>query len=75
VIAVEGASERVILQKVAAITGRYLDRLGGSVIETDGAGDMSAILALFGDTGIRIPQLVLIDPDAGGSRAARDRGA
>ena len=64
VIAVEGASDRIILQKVAALTGRDLDRLGVSVIETDGAGDMSAILALFGDTGFRIPLSLLIDADA-----------
>ncbi len=40
VIAVEGASDRVIVQKVAAATGRDLDRLGVSIIETDGAGDI-----------------------------------
>jgi putative ATP-dependent endonuclease of OLD family len=71
VIAVEGASDRIILQKVAALTGRDLDRLGVSVIETDGAGDMSAILALFGDTGFRIPLSLLIDADAAAETARR----
>lgn len=64
VIGVEGASDRIILQKVAALTGRELDRLGASVIETDGAGDMNAVLALFGDSGFRIPLSLLIDADA-----------
>ena len=64
VIGVEGASDRIILQKVAALTGRDLDRLGVSVIETDGAGDMNAVLALFGNTGFRIPLSLLIDADA-----------
>lgn len=71
VIAVEGASDRIILQKVAAETGRDLDRLGVSVIETDGAGDMNAILTLFGDTGFRIPYSLLIDADAVAETARR----
>ena len=71
VIAVEGVSDRIIVQKVAALTGRDLDRLGASVIETDGAGDMSAILALFGDTGFRIPLSLLIDADAAAETASK----
>jgi putative ATP-dependent endonuclease of OLD family len=64
VIAVEGACDRIIVQRVAELTSRDLDRLGVSVIETDGAGDMGAILALFGDDGFRIPISLLIDADA-----------
>lgn len=64
VIAVEGVSDRIILQKAAGLTGRDLDRLGVSVMETDGAGDMAAILALFGDAGFRIQLSLLIDADA-----------
>jgi hypothetical protein len=39
--------------------------------ETDGAGDMAAILALFGDTGFQIPLSLLIDADATADMAAR----
>jgi putative ATP-dependent endonuclease of OLD family len=61
----------VILQKAAGLTGRDLDRLGVSVIETDGAGGMAAILALFGDTGFRIPLSLLIDADATSDTASK----
>lgn len=71
VIAVEGVSDRIIVQRAAAVTGRDLDRLGVSVIETDGSGDMAAIQALFGDTGFRIPMSLLIDADAQADTAAR----
>jgi putative ATP-dependent endonuclease of the OLD family len=64
VIGVEGTSDRIILQKVAILTGRDLDRLGASVMETDGAGDMGKIVTLFGDNGFRIPLSLLIDADA-----------
>lgn len=64
VIGVEGTSDRIILHKVATLTGRDLDRLGVSVMETDGSGDMGAIVALFGDDGFRIPLSLLIDADA-----------
>ena len=71
IIAVEGVSDRIILQKAAGLTGRDLDRLGVSVIETDGAGDMAAILALFGSAGFRIPLSLLIDADATAATAAK----
>jgi putative ATP-dependent endonuclease of the OLD family len=71
VIGVEGVSDRIILQKVASLTGRDLDRLGVSVTETDGAGDMGAILALFGNDGFRIPLSLLIDSDAVSETARR----
>lgn len=71
VIAVEGVSDRIILQKAAELTGRDLDRLGVSVVQTDGAGAMAAILALFGDAGFRIPLSLLIDADAVADTASR----
>lgn len=71
VLAVEGASDRIIVQKVASLTGRDLDRLGVSLLETDGAGDMGAIVALFGDAGFRIPLSLLIDADAAAATANR----
>ena len=71
VLAVEGVSDRIIVLKAAEVTGRDLDRLCVSVIETDGAGDMAAIRALFGDTGFRIPLWILIDADASTNMASK----
>ncbi|GMA85875.1 hypothetical protein GCM10025868_11250 [Angustibacter aerolatus] len=45
-------------------TGRNLDRLGVSLVETDGSGDMGAIIKLFGSSGFDIPLSILIDKDA-----------
>lgn len=64
VVAVEGISDRIILERVADLTDRNLDRLGVSVIETGGAGDMGAVEKLFGSTGFQIPISMLVDEDA-----------
>ncbi|MEX5637626.1 ATP-dependent nuclease [Parafrankia sp. FMc2] len=64
VIGVEGISDRIILERVSDITDRNLDRLGVSLIETGGAGDMGAIIKLFGESGFNIPMSMLIDADA-----------
>lgn len=64
IVAVEGISDRIVLERVADLTGRNLDRLGISIIETGGAGDMGAVEKLFGPTGFNIPISMLIDADA-----------
>lgn len=64
VIAVEGVSDRIIMEAIGDLTGRNLDRLGVSLVETDGAGDMGAIIKLFGTRGFDIPMSLLIDKDA-----------
>ncbi|MDF1605870.1 ATP-dependent endonuclease [Nocardioides sp. YIM 152315] len=64
VLAVEGISDRIIVQQAADLTDRNLDRLGVSLIATDGAGDMGAIIKLFGPHGFNIPLNLLIDEDA-----------
>lgn len=64
VITVEGLSDRVVLERVAELTGRNLDRLGVSVIETDGAAEIKAIAKLFGPTGFDLQISRLIDADA-----------
>lgn len=64
VVFVEGLSDRIVLEKVAELTDRNLDRLGISVIETGGAGDMAPMWDLFGPNGFRIPISLLIDEDA-----------
>lgn len=64
VAAVEGISDRIILARAAEVTHRALDRLGASVVETNGSGNMGAILKLFGKSGFDVPLSLLIDKDA-----------
>ncbi|WP_200947804.1 ATP-dependent endonuclease [Phycicoccus sp. Root101] len=64
VVAVEGVSDRIIVQVVADLTDRNLDRLGVSIVETDGAGDMGAIIKLFGADGFEVDMTMLVDEDA-----------
>jgi putative ATP-dependent endonuclease of OLD family len=71
VIAVEGPSDRIIVERAADLTNRNLDRLGVSLIETNGAGDMGAINTLFGPAGFDVPLSMLIDEDAEADTAAK----
>jgi putative ATP-dependent endonuclease of OLD family len=64
VITVEGLSDRIILERVADLTDRNLDRLGVSVIETDGASEIRPIAKLFGPSGFNLAVSRLIDLDA-----------
>jgi putative ATP-dependent endonuclease of OLD family len=64
VILVEGASDRIVLQRIAELTDHELDRLGVSVIQLDGVGDVGCVLSLFGERGFRVPLSFLIDDDA-----------
>ncbi len=64
VVAVEGLSDRILLDRVAELTDRNLDRLGVSLVETGGSGEMAAVRKLFGDDGFRVPLSRLIDEDA-----------
>ena len=71
IIAVEGISDRILLRRVAELTGRNLDRLGVSVVVTGGAGSMGAIIKLFGRSGFDIPLSILIDADASSDTAKK----
>ena len=71
VAAVEGISDRIVLERAAQLTGRDLDRLGVSVIETGGAGSMGAVIKLFGSLGFQIPLSMLIDDDAAAYTATK----
>jgi putative ATP-dependent endonuclease of OLD family len=64
VAAVEGISDRIILERCADATGRNLDRLGCALVETNGAGDMGPVIKIFGPSGFDIPMSLLIDADA-----------
>lgn len=59
VIAVEGAADRVILERVAELTGRDLDRFGISVVEAEGAGDMGGDLEAVWKSRIQYPSVIV----------------
>jgi putative ATP-dependent endonuclease of OLD family len=71
IVAVEGISDRIVLQRVSELTGRELDRLGVSIVETGGAGSMGAIIKLFGSSGFDIPLAMLVDADAAAETAKK----
>lgn len=64
IVTVEGLSDRILVERVAQLTDRSLDRLGVSVIESDGSAEIKAIAKLFGPEGFHIPVSRLIDDDA-----------
>ncbi|OAN29066.1 ATP-dependent endonuclease [Plantibacter sp. H53] len=71
VVAVEGISDRIILERSAELTNRSLDRLGISVLEVGGAGEMGPVDKLFGPNGFDVPMTLLIDDDAAADTAAK----
>jgi putative ATP-dependent endonuclease of OLD family len=63
VVLVEGVSDRILVRRVAALTGVDLDRLGISVFELDGGGLFGLAYELFGPSGFAIPVFGLCDTD------------
>lgn len=64
IIFVEGISDRIVLERVAELTGRDLDRLGMTIMEVGGCKNMKHVWSLFGADGFDIPTSILIDEDA-----------
>ena len=64
VVAVEGISDRIILEQAADLTNRNLDRLGVSLLEVRGVKEMGPVDKLFGAAGFDIPMSLLVDEDA-----------
>lgn len=64
IIFVEGISDRIVLERVAELTGRELDRLGVTIMEVGGCKNMKYVWSLFGAEGFDIPTSILIDEDA-----------
>lgn len=64
IIFVEGVSDRIVLERVAELTGRELDRLGVTIMEVGGCKNMKYVWSLFGADGFDIPTSILIDEDA-----------
>ena len=73
VIAVEGPSDRIIVNRVASSLGLDLDQHDVVVVETSGSGDMKVVESIFGKAGFDIPLFELIDADAQ-DVAAKRRG-
>ena len=71
VILVEGITDRLIVERVAQVTGRDLDRLGVSLVQTDGVGKMIPFDKVFGSEGFDVPIYRLIDSDAAQDAAER----
>ncbi|MFD2839743.1 ATP-dependent endonuclease [Populibacterium corticicola] len=70
-IAVEGASDRIIVERAADLTGRNLDRLGVSLVDAGGKNSMSLVEKLFGAAGFNVPLSILVDEDAETAAARR----
>ena len=71
VIAVEGPSDRIIVNRVATALGFDLDQHDVVLVETSGCGDMKVVETIFGDGGFGIPLYELIDEDAKSDTARR----
>jgi putative ATP-dependent endonuclease of the OLD family len=71
VVAVEGISDRIVLEAAAECTGRPPARYGACVVETNGAGDMGAVFKLFGPDGFDVRLALLIDEDARAATALK----
>lgn len=64
IIFVEGLSDRILLERVAELTGRELDRLGVVIMQVDGCKNMKHMSRMFGANGFNIPTSILVDEDA-----------
>lgn len=64
---VEGASDRIIVERAAQLMGVSLDRLGAVVFDIDGASKFPHVYKLLGKAGFCVPILGLVDEDAKGS--------
>ena len=64
IIAVEGQTDRMLVERVAELTGRDLYRDGIEILEAGGCEEMAHIINLFGENGFDIPLTILIDQDA-----------
>lgn len=64
IIAVEGQSDRMVLERVAELTGCRLERDGVEILEAGGCGEMPHIMSIFGENGFGAQVSILIDEDA-----------
>lgn len=70
VLAVEGPSDRIMVERVAELTGLELDRLGVAVFDLDGAKLFPFAYEVFGPGGFDLRLTGLVDEDARATWAA-----
>ncbi len=63
-IAVEGQSDRMLLEEVANKTGCHLERDGIEILEAGGCHEMPHVLDIFGENGFGLRVSILVDEDA-----------
>ena len=71
IIAVEGVSDRIVVERAADLTDRNLDRLGISLVDAGGKNSMPLVEKLFGQAGFNVPVGILVDEDAETASAKR----
>lgn len=71
IVAVEGVSDRIIVERAADLTDRNLDRLGVSLVDAGGKNSMPLVEKLFGSRGFNVPVGILVDEDAEAASAKR----
>lgn len=64
VVLVEGASDQILFERAAELTGVNLDRKGVAVFDLGGAGLFGLAYTVFGPLGFNIPLNGLVDEDA-----------
>jgi putative ATP-dependent endonuclease of OLD family len=64
VVLVEGASDQILFERAAELTGVTLDRKGVAVFDLGGAGLFGLAYTVFGPQGFNIPLNGLVDEDA-----------
>lgn len=64
IIAVEGQSDRMVVERVAKLIGYRLERDGVEVLEAGGCNEMPHVMEIFGDNGFGMQVSILIDEDA-----------
>lgn len=65
IIAVEGPSDRMVLEEAAEKMGRHLERDGIEILEAGGCTEMQHVLDIFGENGFGLKVNILIDEDDG----------
>ena len=64
VVLVEGVSDRILVERVAELTGRDLHRSGAAIFDIGGSGMFSVAYPFFGPAGFNVPLVGLLDEDA-----------
>lgn len=64
IIAVEGQSDRMVVERVAELVGKHLKRDGIEILEAGSCNEIPHVMDVFGDNGFGKQVSILIDEDA-----------